>query len=49
MPPSPRSPAIRKSGITVHDMRVIDEHGVAVLVRTFIERVRADGIERILL
>lgn len=33
--------AIRKTGITVHDMRVIDEHGVAVLVRTFIERVRA--------
>ena len=33
--------AIRKTGITVHDMRVIDEHGVAVLVRTFIEKVRA--------
>lgn len=33
--------AIRKTGITVHDMRVIDEHGVAVLVRNFIERVRA--------
>ena len=33
--------AIRKTGITVHDMRVIDEHGVGVLVRTFIERVRA--------
>lgn len=33
--------AIRRTGITVHDMRVIDEHGVAVLVRTFIERVRA--------
>ncbi len=33
--------AIRRTGITVHDMRVIDEHGVAVLVRTFIEKVRA--------
>lgn len=33
--------AIRKTGITVHDMRVIDEHGVAVLIRTFIEQVRA--------
>ena len=33
--------AIRKTGITVHDMRVIDEHGVAVLVRTFLERVSA--------
>lgn len=37
--------AIRTTGITVHDMRVIDEHGVAVLVRNFIERVRAaDGL-----
>lgn len=35
--------AIRKTGITVHDMRMIDEHGVAVLVRTFIERVRAEN------
>lgn len=33
--------AIRRTGITVHDMRAIDEHGVAVLVRNFIEKVRA--------
>lgn len=33
--------AIRKTGIIVHDMRMIDEHGVAVLIRDFIERVRA--------
>ncbi len=33
--------AIKRTGITVHDMRVIDEHGVAVLVRKFIERVKA--------
>lgn len=35
--------AIGRTGITVHDMRVIDEHGVGVLVRNFIERVRAAG------
>lgn len=33
--------AIKSTGITVHDMRVIDEHGVAVLVRSFIEKVKA--------
>lgn len=33
--------SIKRTGITVHDMRVIDEHGVAVLVRNFIERVKA--------
>lgn len=33
--------AIRKTGVTVHDMRMIDEHGVAVPVRKFIETVRA--------
>lgn len=33
--------AIGGTGITVHDMRVIDEHGVGVLLRNFIERVRA--------
>ena len=35
--------AIGRTGITVHDMRVIDEHGVGVLVRNFIERVQAAG------
>lgn len=29
------------SGITVHDMRSIDEHGVAVLLREFLARVEA--------
>jgi arginase len=33
--------SIRRTGITVHDMRVIDEHGVAGLVRSFIEKVRS--------
>lgn len=33
--------AIKRTGITVHDMRIIDEHGVAVLVRSFIEKVKA--------
>ncbi|MCZ7853730.1 MULTISPECIES: arginase [Agrobacterium] len=33
--------ALEKSGITVHDMRSIDEHGVAVLLREFLARVQA--------
>ncbi|MDR5650888.1 arginase family protein, partial [Staphylococcus nepalensis] len=33
--------ALEKSGITVHDMRSIDEHGVAVLLRAFLARVQA--------
>ncbi|MGV0819824.1 arginase [Martelella sp. AMO21009] len=33
--------AIGRSGIEVHDMRAIDEHGVAVLIRALIERVQA--------
>ena len=32
---------IRRTAVTVHDMRAIDEHGVAVLLRGFIERVEA--------
>ncbi|MFC4625869.1 arginase [Daeguia caeni] len=35
--------AIRDSGITVYDMRQIDEHGVAALLRDFIARVRAEN------
>lgn len=33
--------ALEDSGITVHDMRSIDEHGVAVLLRAFLARVQA--------
>ncbi|KAA3505367.1 arginase [Agrobacterium vitis] len=33
--------ALRSSSITVHDMRAIDEHGVASVTRTFLDRVRA--------
>ncbi|MVA73856.1 arginase [Agrobacterium vitis] len=33
--------ALRRTGITVHDMRMIDEHGVAVLLRAFLDKVRA--------
>ncbi|KAI1694819.1 arginase family domain-containing protein [Ditylenchus destructor] len=33
--------ALEESGITVHDMRSIDEHGVAVLLRQFLARVQA--------
>ena len=32
---------IKRNSVTVHDMRTIDEHGVAVLVRRFIEQVEA--------
>ena len=35
------SAALRQSGVTVHDMRMIDEHGVAVLLREFLARVAA--------
>ncbi|MGL4973924.1 MAG: arginase [Bosea sp. (in: a-proteobacteria)] len=34
---------IAKSGITVHDMRAIDEHGVVPLLSAFLERVKAAG------
>ncbi|MDQ0456299.1 arginase [Rhizobium paknamense] len=33
--------ALKGSGVTVHDMRMIDEHGVAVLLRDFLSRVEA--------
>ena len=35
--------ALQETAITVHDMRTIDEHGVAVLLRAFLERVSAGG------
>jgi arginase len=35
--------AIRKTDVTVHDMRMIDEHGVAPLLRSFLDRVKADN------
>lgn len=35
------SAALKDSGITVHDMRMIDEHGVAVLLREFLVKVEA--------
>jgi arginase len=39
------SAALKGSGITVHDMRMIDEHGVAVLLREFLKRVEeANGL-----
>lgn len=34
---------IKQAGITVHDMREIDEHGVAVLIRQFLQRVKAEN------
>lgn len=34
---------ISKTGITVHDMRVIDEHGVGVLLRDFLARVKREN------
>lgn len=33
--------ALRETGMTVHDMRMIDEHGVGVLLRAFLEKVKA--------
>ncbi|MBW6422379.1 arginase [Rhizobium sp. XQZ8] len=33
--------ALRESDVTVHDMRVIDEHGIAVLLRAFLAKVEA--------
>lgn len=35
--------AISRSGATTHDMRAIDEHGVAPLLRAFLERVAAEN------
>lgn len=37
--------AIKDTGVTVYDMRMIDEHGVAALLRRFLKRVKAeDGL-----
>lgn len=37
--------ALREAGVVVHDMRAVDEHGMAPLLRAFLERVRAeDGL-----
>lgn len=37
--------ALETSGITVHDMRTIDEHGIAPLLRAFLRKVKdADGL-----
>lgn len=33
--------ALTAAGVTVHDMRAIDEHGIAPLLRAFLERVAA--------
>lgn len=35
--------ALAGTGITIHDMRAIDEHGVAVLLRDFLSRVAAES------
>lgn len=35
--------ALGKAGVTVHDMRMIDEHGIAPLLRAFLERVSANN------
>ncbi|MER8753049.1 arginase [Mesorhizobium sp. M1050] len=37
--------ALNQAGVTVHDMRAIDEHGIAPLLRAFLARVSAeDGL-----
>lgn len=42
--PAERS-ALNQAGVTVHDMRAIDEHGIAPLLRAFLARVSAeDGL-----
>jgi arginase len=35
--------ALREAGVTVHDMRAIDEYGIAPLLRAFLERVAGAG------
>ncbi|MGG7516861.1 arginase [Allorhizobium undicola] len=35
--------ALKGSGITVHDMRMIDEYGMGVLLRGFLERVKSEN------
>jgi arginase len=39
--PAERS-ALNAAGVTVHDMRTIDEHGIAPLTRAFLERVATE-------
>jgi arginase len=34
--------ALARAGVTVHDMRTVDEHGIAPLLRAFLERVAAE-------
>lgn len=34
--------ALNAAGVTVHDMRAIDEHGIGKLLRAFLERVQAE-------
>lgn len=34
--------ALNAAGVTVHDMRTVDEHGIAPLTRAFLERVAAE-------
>ncbi|EKF18280.1 arginase [Nitratireductor pacificus] len=35
--------ALQAAGVTVHDMRAVDEHGLAPLLRAFLERVTAQN------
>ncbi len=35
--------ALQAAGVTVHDMRAIDEHGFAALLRQFLDRVAAEN------
>jgi arginase len=35
--------ALNRAGVTVHDMRAIDEHGIAPLLRAFLARVLAEN------
>ncbi|RWL18038.1 arginase [Mesorhizobium sp.] len=35
--------ALNRAGVTVHDMRTIDEHGIAPLLRAFLTRVAAEN------
>ncbi|BCG99779.1 hypothetical protein MesoLj131b_17790 [Mesorhizobium sp. 131-2-5] len=43
-PPAERS-ALNQAGVSVHDMRAVDEHGIAPLLRAFLARVSdEDGL-----
>ncbi len=35
--------ALARAGVTIHDMRAIDEHGIAPLMRAFLARVAAEN------